>query len=144
MIQKLIVPDAEMLKELFSKYNKEYFDGFLTPITTFRVEPMKKHFATFDYFLNAWNEVCDPIITVSNYYTFTEEQLRNILVHEMLHEYIASLGIEEKREHGKIWKKYAKQLNEEYGLCIKEVEDVNLHEKSGIRQKNFFKRLFDL
>lgn len=143
-MQKLIVPDAEILKELFSKYNKEYFDGFLTPITTFRVKPMKKHFAVFDYFLNTWDEVCDPIITVSNYYCYTEEQLRNILVHEMLHEYVASLGIEERCEHGKIWKKYAQQLNEKYGLRINETEDANLHEKSGIKQKNLFKRLFDL
>ena len=64
-------------------------------------------------------------IRISDYFDFTEEQLRNILVHEMIHYYIAYNHIEDDAAHGIEFTKIASKLNAEYGLNITEKIDAS-------------------
>lgn len=53
-------------------------------------------------------------IHVSTYYNQTERQYQNVLLHEMIHYYIAYKGIADTSPHGKVFRQMMKNLNEKY------------------------------
>lgn len=59
-------------------------------------------------------------IHVSTYYDQTERQYQNVLLHEMIHYYIAYKGIVDTSPHGKVFRQMMKNLNEKYGweICV--------------------------
>ncbi len=57
-------------------------------------------------------------IHVSTYYDQTERQYQNVLLHEMIHYYIAYKGIVDTSPHGKVFRQMMKNLNEKYGWKI--------------------------
>jgi hypothetical protein len=52
------------------------------------------------------------------YYDWTEEYLRDVLVHEMLHYKLERSKNVEKKMHGPRFLKAAAEMNEKYGLNI--------------------------
>lgn len=52
------------------------------------------------------------------YYDWTEEYLRDVLVHEMLHYKLERSKNVEKNMHGPRFRKAAAEMNEKYGLNI--------------------------
>ena len=48
------------------------------------------------------------------YFDFTEEMYRNVLVHEMIHYYIAYNKIEDNKDHGVEFMKLAESLNSSF------------------------------
>lgn len=61
---------------------------------------------------------CRYAIHVSTYYHQTERQYQNVLLHEMIHYYIAYKGIVDTSPHGKVFRQMMKNLNEKYGWEI--------------------------
>ena len=59
------------------------------------------------------------------YYYFTLKQFEDILVHEMIHYYLAYFGVDKNCSHGREIKKMAKRLNETYGLNITKTLDIS-------------------
>ena len=57
----------------------------------------------------------DYKIGMSTHYQFTERQAQNILLHEMIHFYIAFKNIKDKSAHGPVFKRLMNQLNQEFG-----------------------------
>ena len=83
---------VEILEEKFEEYNKLYFGGrLLWP---------------YEFYL------------ISMYYDWTEEYLRDVLVHEMLHYKLERSKNVEKKMHGPRFRKAAAEMNEKYGLNI--------------------------
>ena len=71
------------LKNLFLEYNKEYFDDVLPmPVITF--SDSYRNLGYFSCYFDNWG-CYNPIIEISNVYDFTPDQMREVLVHEMLH-----------------------------------------------------------
>ena len=101
----------------FFEYNNEYFDGIL-PIPN--IELMES-FHTFRFFECEFDEddsIVNPTIKISTNYDYSESQLRDILVHEMIHYYLAYVGKDVMVHHGKEFKKMAKDFNLNYGMNI--------------------------
>jgi len=110
----------KVLEKKFDECNKIYFNNGL-PYPFFSIFCKKKPFAKFTYLKkkkNGENVLVYKKISVSNYYDFTEEQLRDIIVHEMIHYFIAYNDIKDNKEHGKIFLSIAERLNSEFGLNI--------------------------
>ena len=86
--------------------------------------------------------ISDAKITFSDCYDYTEEEFRNLMVHEMIHYYLAHNGIDLKCSHGNGFMDMAKRLNEEHGLNI--TKHVNhIHPKrTDKRPTGLFDRLF--
>jgi len=61
----------------------------------------------------------------SEYYDFDEETFRNLMVHEMIHYYLAWNRIKTKKDHGKEFMEIANNLNEKYGLNITKTLDAS-------------------
>ena len=108
----------ELLEQKFSEYNELYFDGKLqTP--NFELHKSFKVYGTFKCGLHApGTQFRNPVISISKYYDYTEEQLRDILCHEMLHEKLERSRKEDEDVHGERFLKEAERLNETYGMHI--------------------------
>lgn len=111
---------TEILKERFDKYNKEYFNGELfTPELL-----LKRSFKTMGLFectkksLQRGRRIWGAKIHISSYFNWTEEFLRDVLVHEMIHFYLAKKHIDDNLSHGEEFLKMANRFNEEYGMNI--------------------------
>ncbi len=110
---------VDILEEKFEEYDKLYFRGrLLWPhefylLKSFRVYgrfSCRKH--------RPGSRLRNVRIGISMYYDWTEEQLRDVLVHEMLHYKLERSKNTEKKEHGPLFLKAAAELNEKYGLNI--------------------------
>lgn len=74
-------------------------------------------------------ELYDFKISITDYYDFTEEQFDDILVHEMIHYYLAYTGLDKHVRHGKEFKKMAKNLNLNYNLNITPMLDTSIYKR---------------
>jgi predicted SprT family Zn-dependent metalloprotease len=63
-------------------------------------------------------------IEISDNYDYTESQLRDILVHEMIHYYLAYKGIDPQCNHGREFNKMADNFNRTYGMNITSTIDL--------------------
>lgn len=109
----------------FDECNINFFDGKL-PIPLFDLLHSFRTCGYFQYTMGGWFDktVYNPIIFITDYYDFTEKQFMDIMVHEMIHYYLAYIGEDMKCKHGKKFKKIAEKLNQTYNLNI--VIDVDL------------------
>lgn len=70
--------------------------------------------------------------------------IRNVLVHEMIHYYIAYNKIEDNEDHGVEFMKLAESLNQKYGLSITKKIDASSFKRNEKASKIswFFTKLF--
>lgn len=110
----------------FNECNEKYFEGKL-PIPQF---DLLHSFRTCGYFNCDYEQgwfsrtLYNFRISMTDYYDFTPRQFEDILVHEMIHYYLACTGQDRKCRHGKKFKEMAERLNNQYGLHI--VTEVDL------------------
>lgn len=104
------------LEYLFNEYNKKYFDGIL-PVPFFKVIHKKNTFGRFECVFG-WRKITNPVIMVTDKYNFTEEQLRDIMVHEMIHYYLAYTKKDRIVRHGKEFKRMMNDFNLNEGFNI--------------------------
>ncbi len=116
---------ANML-DAFCLYNEKYFEGKL-PIPMFDLLHSFRTCGFFhcDYEQGWFNKTLYNFrISMTDYYDFTPKQFEDILVHEMIHYYLAYFGIDKSISHGREFKKMAKRLNQAYGLNITKTLDI--------------------
>ena len=104
------------LEYLFNIYNKQYFNGVL-PIPEFKVIHKKNTFGKFECRVG-WRNISLPVIMVTDKYNFTEDQLRDILLHEMIHYYLAYTRKDRIVTHGKAFKNMMNDFNLNEGTNI--------------------------
>ena len=107
------------MPKMFWECNKLYF-GHSLPTPKFGLMKKLNTLARFEYNKNKKGKA--PIkrqtILFSEYYDFDEETFRNLMVHEMIHYYLAWNRVKTRKDHGKEFMKIANELNEKYGLNI--------------------------
>lgn len=110
---------VEILEEQFEEYNELYFGGRLPWPDEFYLFKSFKCYGRFYCAKHApGSKMRNVRIGISKYYDWTEEHLRNIFVHEMLHYKLERSKNAEKKIHGPRFLKAAAELNENYGLNI--------------------------
>ena len=137
---------VEYLTELFWECNKEYFDNSL-PTPYIELFDSFKNVARFEYFKNkkgSKKPIKNQIIKFTKNYDFDENTIRDIMVHEMIHYYIAWNRIKDNKAHGKQFMKMAEEYNQKYGLSIKVTIDVSpfLINKETSKKIPWYLRLF--
>lgn len=105
--------NKKILKALYREYNKLYFDNILSPCDC--------HYIKLDAFGRYTNQNGKGKIWITTDVDWTEETLRKVLVHEMIHHYVKT--IDGKNEylffrHGFKFRRQMKRINKEFGLGI--------------------------
>ena len=108
------------LKARFDKYNKMYFDGKLGKCKFHWMSPNQGDYGEYNVQYNKSGLVSN--IGVARNAIWTEENLRELLVHEMIHMYIRT--VEGKKldgvlGHGRRFRGHCKRLKGVYGLRIR-------------------------
>lgn len=109
---------VQKMKEVFAYCNKMYFGGKMArpKLSTGR----STYYLARTYCIpNYKTRRCGGIqIRFSEMFDFTEEDLINVMCHEMIHLNLYRRFIIEKGGHGPRWHQMANELNEKYGLNI--------------------------
>lgn len=126
-----MVANIQNLQLAFNQCNMKYFEGKL-PIPMF---DLLHSFRTCGYFNCDYEQgwfsrtLYNFRISMTDYYDFTPKQFEDILVHEMIHYYLAYFGIDKDLSHGREFKKMAKRLNQTYGLNVTKTLDMSQYKR---------------
>ena len=136
---------------MFSDCNRKYFNQSL-PIPKFGLFNKLTELARFEFNKNkpkkGDKKKSLPIkwqaILFTDCYDFDEETFRNIMVHEMIHYYIAINGIKDNNDHGKEFMKIAEEFNQKYNLNIRKIIDASSFKgtEKAPKRKGLMKFLF--
>ena len=128
---------AKILENLFLEYNKEYFDGCLImpKLSTYIGNTSMGIFS-----VKTKRSFVQKEISIARNFNLTTEELRDLLLHEMIHEYVYDkYG---KMNHGKEFKRKMKEFNQLYGFDIRK-NSKHLFKKYR-NKKSIFTKLFSL
>ena len=100
------------VKSIFVKYNKLYF-GNILPIPMFTTDNSIRSVAFFKAFKSkSTGKLFNSTIVVSKAFNFSNKaKLEDIILHEMIHYYIAYMDIKDDSIHGYYFKGEMKRLN---------------------------------
>lgn len=129
-----MVATKKLIKELFEKYNTLYFNNEL-PLCTFTTHSSFKKLGEFSFIKNKWsrNHMSYKTISITDCYDFKECELKHILIHEMIHYYIAYKfnKIEGNFDHGIEFITMMSQLNKKHNLKIRPIYNMVMDRAPG-------------
>ena len=103
----------------FNEYNKKYFDGILPPCKCHVI--MKKEHTPLGFYnsIERKGKLIGHIWIASNV-DWNEEDLREVIVHEMIHHYVRIIEGHKGGLFGHNWrfKRQCKRLKDDYGIII--------------------------
>ena len=143
-----MIADYNTMPMVFSECNKKYFNGSL-PTPKFNTINKTSILARFEYRKNKGKDKNKKpleykMLMFSDCFDFDEKDFIEIMVHEMVHYYIAWNGIKDNGAHGKKFMEIANELNEKYGLNITKTKDASSFKKTenAPKVKSLFQILF--
>jgi len=120
-----MIADYNTVPMMFWECNRLYFNKSL-PTPKFTIMNKLNILARFEYNPNKkgkhpikWQE-----IKVSDCYDYDDNVFRDLIVHEMIHYYLAWNGIKDNKKHGREFMRMASELNEKYGLNVQKSIDA--------------------
>jgi len=126
-----MVANQDNMLLTFDECNMKYFEGKLL----FPQFGLLHSYRTCGYFHCNYQQVMfkrelyDYKISITDYYDFTEKQFVDIMVHEMIHYYLAYFGLDKRCKHGRKFKEMTEQLNRKYGLNITTTLDISQYKR---------------
>lgn len=110
-----MIPTTDYIRSRFASFNATYFDGKL-PEPQFCVRNSRTVLGRFSYrrkrkWLFGRYRITDYAIMVSSYYDMEASDLDNILLHEMIHFYIAYRNLRDTSTHGRLFHREMERLN---------------------------------
>jgi len=119
-----MIPNYRMMIGLFFKYNNDYFGGTL-PFPEFKIRHSYRILGYFSCDVDSDDSIYNQCIELSDNYDYTDNQIRDILVHEMIHYYLAYNGIDIRCQHGREFMEKASEFNRMYGMNITSTIDLS-------------------
>lgn len=110
----------DYLIQTFQRFNRDYFGGGL-PLPRLVLTRAKTRLGSFSCRRKlTWKgyRTSDYTIRISTYYTMTERQVQNVLLHEMIHYSIAYTRLKDTAPHGIVFRGMMDNLNRKYGWEI--------------------------
>ena len=126
------------LQVIFREFNKAYF-GNILPMPYFRIMHGVNLLGLFTYSPGSVPGTTE-VIDISDFYDYDGNQLRDLLVHEMIHYYLCYTGVEVYPSHGTAFVNMARRLNHTYGLNV--TPTIDLSKMKPRSDAPFLKRLY--
>lgn len=112
--------NLDFVKDRFERFNKEIFNGQI-PIVPIRISHARTFLGRVTYrkerhfFKTNYTSFC---LVISDSLDLAEEELEDIVLHEMIHLYILSNKLYDTSSHGQTFRSMMKDINEKYGRHI--------------------------
>ncbi len=112
-----------LLKEKFDAFNRAIFQGCL-PRIEIKLSRARKKAGSFNYkvsnILITRNAKCSNLsISISVCFNYTEQELEDVLIHEMIHYYIHYKQLPDSGPHGPTFKRIMNDINHRFNRHIK-------------------------
>lgn len=108
------------MRAWFDTFNRQYFNGEL-PLPRLALGNSRTRLGSMSCrrrrTLTEWR-LSDFAIRLSTYYDCTEREMQTVLLHEMIHYYIAWKGIRDDAPHGSVFRSIMNRLNTRHGWDI--------------------------
>ena len=115
-----MTPTREQMRAWFDTFNRQYFNGEL-PLPRLALGNSRTRLGSMSCrrrrTLTGWR-LSDFAIRLSTYYDCTEREMQTVLLHEMIHYYIAWKGIRDDAPHGSVFRSIMNRLNTRHGWDI--------------------------
>ena len=132
---------VDIVREKFKEYNKKFFNNELI-MPEIR---LLKSYLTCGYFsckkIIGKRKLKGQRLEISCYYDWDENNLKNVIIHEMIHYYLACKHIDNELSHRDAFIKMSKEFNEKYGMNITEIVDIHNFKK--LKKTTFLSWCFD-
>ena len=117
-----MIASLEFIRLSFGKFNDLMFDGVLPPVRIV-LSKARTFVGKMEYKVirDRYGNVIghsDYILKISTIFNFRQEELEDIIIHEMIHCYIAFRNIKDSSVHGKAFKHMMDAINAEFGRNI--------------------------
>lgn len=141
-----MIANQKTMVHTFWDCNAKYFNNAL-PTPIFSTFNKTNILARFEYYKNKKNSkkpIRNQIIMFSDCFDFDEKDFIELMVHEMIHYYIAWNCIKDNAAHGKEFMKIANEIKDKYGLNIEKTKDASSFKmtENAPKKKKFFSFLF--
>lgn len=116
---------CQQIKHLFIKYNGLYFNSEL-PLCEIRVSSMYRCYGEFRCKVHEkYKRITCKRITISDLFDYTEENLRDVLVHEMIHYYLVHKKrlFKDSFRHCPEFMQMINEFNEKFCMKMNVVQD---------------------
>ena len=129
-----MIVTTDIIRQIFEKYRGDFEKNLAVPqfgiVHTYRYSG--------DFTCRKWKNgtVRNPRIRVTDYFDWDEDVLEIVVVHEMIHYYIARYKIKDNDEHGERFQAFCDMFNQRYGMVITSVLDC-----TGFRRRKGAPRL---
>ena len=126
------------IEKKFIDNNEMFFECEL-PFPNFEIIHSSKYLGRCTCNFDENNNIVDVTIAISDSYDFTESQFDDVLLHEMIHYYLAWTKQDIYLSHGSEFKKMMKEFNKRYGTNINVVTNKFYLKRN---KTNFISKLF--
>ena len=122
-------PTLQYISRQFAEFNDAYFNGEL-PQPAFALGKARTVLGQFSCrrsrtWLLRRPRLSGCTIKMSTYYDLAERECQNVLLHEMIHYYIAYKGIRDTSPHGRVFRSMMERLNAAHGWDIRVRTDTS-------------------
>lgn len=127
------------IKERFEQYNRLYFGGKLGKCNFFWMSPNYGTYGKYSDKYNNKNELISSIGIARNT-VWTEENLRELLVHEMIHMYVRTIEgikLDGVIGHGRHFRAHCSRIKKDYNL------NIRIHGDFGYIKKELSPKLWE-
>ena len=108
----------------FHEYNQKYFGGVL-PFPELKIRHSYRILGYFSCEYDTNGKMFNQCIEISDNYDYLDNQFRDILIHEMVHYYLAYVGIDVECHHGMEFLNMAEKFNKDYNMNITPTIDLS-------------------
>lgn len=110
-----------VLTNMFRHCNEKYFGGALPlPILKLSHSKTRLGYMSFTRRVTLKGVRLEKfVISISDYYNMTAEQVEDVMTHEMIHYSIAFSGAKDTSAHGVMFRRKMNAINQRYGRHIK-------------------------
>jgi predicted SprT family Zn-dependent metalloprotease len=109
------------IKQKFDEYNEMIFDGHLLPLSI-EISNARRTAGQVLFIRNrslfGEEHYSDFHLRISGRLDFTESEMHDVLIHEMIHYYILSGQMHDTSAHGRIFRKLMADINSKYGRHV--------------------------
>lgn len=116
-----MVPTVDLLVEKFRLFNKTVFNSALD-IPPIKLSKAKSYLGMVRYRRrrNLWGRErkTDFVIIISTYRDLAENEIEDVLLHEMIHYYIGVNHIADTSAHGRVFRQMMSEINNRFNRHI--------------------------